>query len=246
MQKRGLDRGAKLVLLMMVIAGSSVTAVFAETSNSNNYQVTETEFGAGSMQENCSDQYCARTSIGDIGAGEGASSGSTATFGSITNDEPLLEVIVDPGNSNLGTLDAEHTATKTMVVRIRSYLSNGYVLQITGDPPKFENHTLDAPSIPTAASPGTEQFAINAVANTSPTVGANPVQVPSDQFSFGTVDDDYDNPNLFKYFSGDVVARSTRSSGRTDYTITMIVNISNTTPAGRFSGDYSAVVIPVY
>ncbi len=251
MQKRRLWQYAKPMLLAGLIASGGTSAVFAaastSTSNSTNYQVTETQFGAGSLQESCSGQYCARTSIGDVaGGGGGTSSGSSATFGQITTDEPLLEVIVDPGETNLGILDAEHTATKTMVVRIRSYLSNGYVLQITGNSPKYANHSLNTPTTPTAASPGTEQFAINAVANTSPNVGAGLVQVPSDQTSFGEVDEDYDTPNLFKYLSGDVVARSQKASGRTDYTISIIVNISNSTPAGHYAGDFSAVVIPVY
>lgn len=251
MKKRRLWRFVRPMLLTGVIASAGVSTAFAaastSTSNSSNYQVTETQFGAGSLQESCSGQYCARTSIGDVaGGGGGTSSGTTATFGAITSDEPLLEVIVDPGESNLGTLDAEHTASKTMVVRIRNYLSNGYVLQITGNSPKYANHTLNTPTTPTAAIPGTEQFAINAVDNSTPNVGAGLVQVPSDQFSFGEVDEDYDTPNLFKYVSGDVVGRSTKSSGRTDYTISMIVNISNATPAGHYSGDFSAVVIPAY
>jgi len=246
MQKRGLRRLAKLLAMATCFAGIGTSAVWA-VSSSPNYQVTETEFGATSANETCSGQYCARASIGDVtGGSDSKSSGSSATFGSITSDEPLLEVIVDPGESNLGTLTTEQTATKTMVVRIRNYLSNGYVLQITGNAPKYGNHTLATPSTPTASDPGTEQFALNAADNSTPNVGASPVQVPSNEFSFGEVEDDYKTANLFQYISGDVVARSTQASGQTDYTISMIVNISNATPAGHYSGDFSAVVIPFY
>jgi hypothetical protein len=68
--------------------------------------------------------------------------------------------------------------------------------------------------------------------------------VPADTVTFGVVDEDYNTPNSFKFTSGDVVARSQAETGRTDYTISMIVNISNSTPAGHYSGDFSAVVIP--
>ncbi len=227
---------------MSVTAGTA----FAETSNSTNYQVTESEFNSGSSQQSCSGQYCARASIGDMTAGSSKSNGGTATFGSVVDGEPLLEVIVNQGESNLGVLTTETTATKTMVVQIRNYLSGGYILQIVGDPPRYGTHTLSTPATPTAATPGTEQFAINAAANTTPNVGSAPVQLPSGQTSFGFVADDYHTPDLFKYTSGDVVARSNTESGRTDYTISMIVNISNATPAGHFSSDFSAVVIPVY
>lgn len=232
--------------MLAVVSGSLDAALATTTSNSTNYQVTETQFGAGSTREACSDQYCARTSIGDMAAGKGASGASTATFGGVTDNEPLLEVVVDPGISNLGVLTTENTATKTTTVRIRNYLSDGYILQIVGEAPKYGSHKLQTPSTPTASTPGTEQFAINVAANTSPQVGSAPQQVPSTQTSFGIADEDYRTPNLFKYTSGDVVARSESSSGRTDYTISMIVNISNSTPAGHFSGDFSAVVIPVY
>ncbi len=233
------------ILSAVFIVGVSGTFVSA-ISSSNSYQVSETEFGAGSTLQSCSGQYCAKASIGDMASGRSSSAGSTASFGTITSSDPLLEVIIDPGVSNLGELSTENTASKTMTVRIRNYLSDGYVLQIIGDPPKFQNHKLKTPSTPTAAIPGTEQFAINASANTTPNVGAGPVQVPSNQTSFGEVTDDYKTPNLFKYTSGAVVARSFSESGRTDYTISMIVNISNATPAGHFAGDFAAVVIPVY
>ena len=215
-------------------------------SSSNSYQVTETEFGAGSSAQTCSGQYCSQTSIGDMTAGNANSATYATKFGTITNSEPLLEVIVEPGNSDLGVLTTEQTATKTTIVRIRNYLSGGYTLQIVGDPPKVGGHTLKTPSTPTASAPGTEQFGINAVANTTPSVGTNPEQVPSGQISFGSVDDNFNTPNMFMYTSGNRVAYSNTESGRTDYTISMIVNISNLTPAGHYSGDYAAVVIPVY
>lgn len=247
MQKRGLGYYLQLILpavLLVTIGGAST--VVATTSSSTSYQVTETEFGASSTAQNCSTQYCAQATIGDMAAGSSASSRYAAKFGTITSGDPLLEVIVTAGASDLGVLSAESTVTKTTTVQVRNYLSGGYTLQIVGNPPKYRGHTLATPSIPTASTPGTEQFAINASANTTPNVGAAPVQVPSTQTSFGVVNDNYRTPNLFKYTSGEVVAHSNSESGRTDYTISTIVNISNATPAGHYSGDYAAIVVPVY
>jgi len=246
MQKKRLRHYSKLLLLAMLLVSTHAGAAFAVTSNSANYQMTETQFNAGAMSENCSGEYCAQISIGDMSVGGSSSGNSAAEFGSITPNEPMLEVIVDPGESNLGVLTTEKTASKTMIVRIRNYLSSGYVLQIVGDPPKYGDHKLKTPTSPTTSSPGTEQFAINAAVNTTPSIGAAPVQVPSLATSFGVVNPDYQTPNLFKYVSEDVVARSDKESGRTDYTISMIVNIANSTPAGNYGGDFSAVVIPVY
>jgi hypothetical protein len=236
-----------VALLGVVVASHGVNPVYATTtSTSDNYQATEMQFGAGSNLESCSEEYCAKTSIGDLVGGSGTSAAGTATFGSLTTDVPTLDVIVERGESDLGNLTTESTTTKTMVVRIRSYLSDGYTLQIVGNAPTYQDHALTALTTPTGSEPGTEQFGINAVANTIPEVGANPEQVPDAETSFGFATDDYKTPNLFKYASGDTVARSLTVSGQTNYTISMIINIANNTPAGKYTADFSAVVIPVY
>lgn len=246
MQKQGMVYYAKLTLLAVLLVCAGAGTVAATTATSPSYQVTETEFGSSSSDPTCSNGYCARTSIGGVATGESASSSHKAVFGSIVDSEPLLEVIIDTGTSDLGILSSTKTATKTMVVRVRNYLSEGYMLQIVGDPPKVKGHSLSSPSTPTSSTPGKEQFAINAAANTIPSVGADAKQVPSESTSFGVVNGNYNVPNLFKYTSGDVVAHSNSSSGRTDYTISMIVNVSNDTPAGHYTGDFAAVVIPNY
>lgn len=246
MQKRRLWRISVPVLLAVLVTIASGSVAMAESSSSSHYKVTQTQFTSGTSVQSCSGSYCAKVSVGDAAVGDAASSANTAKFGSITNSDPLLEVIVSAGSSNLGTLTAETTATKTTTVKIRNYLSGGYVLQIVGDPPKFDGHSLATSSTPVQSIPGTEQFGINVAANTNPIVGANPVQVPDDKTSFGIATDDYKSPNLFMFRSGDNVAQSTKASGETDFTISMIVNISNGTPAGHYSGDFSAVVIPVY
>ena len=247
MRIRSIQRYGVYAALTIVLAGCCGQFAFADKSSSSHYQIVQSEFGSGSADQNCSAAYCARTSV-DAGAG-GSAVGDTkaAQFGNITtNSEPLLEVIVDSGASDLGTFTADHVSSKTMTISIRNYLSNGYVLQLMGDPPKYSGHILHAPSTPATSAPGTEQFGINAVKNTSPNIGADPVQVPSSQFSFGTIADDYKTPNKFMYTNGDVIAKSKSASGETDYTISMMINISNSTPAGKYSGDFSAVVIPIY
>lgn len=245
MQKKSILGVFKGILTIAALAAIVSVPAYA-VSTSQNYQIVEQEFGAGSSLESCSGSYCARTTIGDLAGGSSTSQKSTAKFGSVMPDDPLLEVIIDPGVSYLGELTTEKTAYKTMTVRIRSHLSNGYFLQITGDPPKYGNHTLAALSSPTASTPGKEQFGINAVANSIPEVGKNIAFVPSSDFSLGELELNYATPNLFMYKSGDTVARSEAESGRTDYTISMIINIANTTPAGHYNGDFSAVVVPMF
>lgn len=246
MQKRRLAQNLLLILLAVVVCFGDVKTVMAETSSSPNYKVTETDFSSGSTLNSCSGTYCAKASIGDTAIGTASSTNQTAQFGPVTNSIPLLEVIVTAGASNLGVLSTQSTATKLTTIKVRNYLSGGYILQITGEPPVYNGHALATPSTPTASLPGTEQFAINAAANTVPNIGSAPVQVPDSQTSFGAVTTNYKTPNLFMFNSGDVIATSPKQSGETDYTITMIVNVSSGTPAGHYSGDFSAVVIPSY
>lgn len=234
-----------VALIVACIPFAVSPRVAAETSSSTNYKVTETEFGASSNAEMCKGQFCTRSSIGNIASG----TSGTASFGPDTPDTPTLEVIVASGAepSYLGVLTPEQTATKTMIVKVRSYLSDGYFLQIAGKSPTYNGHSLATPSSPTASTPGTEQFGINAVANTQPVVfGANAVQVPSGEFSFGQVETDYATANRYMYQNGGTVARSLTASGETDYTISMIINVANNTPAGHYATNFSAVVIPMY
>lgn len=232
-----------LVGLTMSIAVSGATSVFAVTSSSPNYQVTETQFG--NTQKSCSGQYCAQASIGEVTDGNSIAS-STANFEDITNNEPFLDMIVEAGESNLGVLSTEKTATKITTVKIRSYLSGGYTLQVIGEPPKYQGHVLQTSSTPVASMPGTEQFGINIAANTTPKVGLNPVQVPDGQQMFGVAENNYKTSDKFMYRNEDVIARGKTDTGRTDYTISMIVNISSSTPAGKYTGDFTAVLMPAF
>lgn len=247
MQKKMVKKRVIVVLLALVLATSGwVSSVSAETSSSPNYQVTESQFGGTTGSDSCSGQYCAQVSIGDPAIGSATAGQSRAEFGAITGSDPLLEVIVEPGESNLGVVTTQTTATKTSIVRVRNYLSSGYIVQVVGSPPSYSGHTLAAPSSPTTSVAGQEQFGLNVVANSSPNVGTNPVQVPSSQISFGVVAANYNQANHFMYQSEDTIARSDSASGQTDYTISMIINISNGTPAGRYNSDFSVIVTPIY
>lgn len=233
-----------VALLGVFVSGVYLsTQVMAQTSSSENYQITETQFGGGSSIESCSDEYCARSSVGDQGR---SSSGSSAELGEAEYTEPLIEIRVTSDASDLGNLSTEHTAYKTMRIQVRNYVTGGYMLQIVGNPPKYEGRSIAALSVPTVSTPGKEQFGINVVKNTTPAVGENPLLQPSEESALSLIKEDYRIPNKFKYADGDVIALSQQDTGGADYTVSMILNISSSTPAGRYSGDFAAVVIPAY
>ncbi len=232
---------------MALFVVSYAPAVLATTTTSPNYEASEAEFGAGAALETCSGQYCAQASIGSIG-GETSSASFTAAFSELADDdvEPLLEVMIEPGDSNLGKLDTDRTATRTMLLHVNSHFAGGYTVQVTGDPPSYEGYTLATPVESIASIQGTEQFAINAVANTVPEVGNEPLSIPDDEPVTGVILPGYGTANMFAYSNGDVVARTDMESSKIRYTISMIVNVSGSTPAGHYSGDFSALVTPVF
>lgn len=237
---------AVIAACCLVLAGTAAAATSEQPTASPNYMIVEPQFGAGSSQGDCSENYCANTSVGDTAAGRTGSENYRALAGGAGTDEPLLEVIASGGMANLGALSPTATSMLTMTVSVRNYLTGGYVMQIAGDVPGYGQYKLAALDEPAASRVGVEQFGINLVANQTPAVGADPVQVPSGEFSFGKVAPEYGTPDKFMYKDGDIVAYSEIDSGRTDYTISMIINISNITPQGWYASFFSAVVAPMY
>lgn len=235
-----------LACLGVLLTGSPVAQ--ATTSNSLNYEMTEVEFGAGATLDSCSGKYCAQATIGSLSGDDGSSpTGSTASFTPLATDsEPSLEVMIERGESNLGVLSTSKTSSTTMAVSVRSYLSNGYVIQISGNPPTYRQHSLATPSVPTASTPGMEQFGINAVKNTTPAIGSDIEYIAGEGLSFGEILPNYGTVDMFMYQSGSEVAISRSESAETKYTVSMIINVAGSTPAGHYSTDLSAVVVPFF
>ena len=232
------------MLASVLLALAMAPLAFATTSTSNTYKMSETQFGSGSSQS-CSGGYCAQTSSGGTSTKSGSSSGNSATLSPPDGTEEQLQLITTPGPSDLGDLTADHAATSTTAISVSNTQGTGYIVQISGHPPSFDGHTLATSSTPIASVPGIEQFGINLADNSQPNVGAAPVQVPAGT-TFGQAAEGYSTQDLFKYVEDDTIAQGVAKAGRTDYTITMIINVSNTTPAGKYSGNFAAIVIPVY
>ncbi len=228
-----------IVALGLVVSLCLLPGVVMAQSTSTNYRIEESFFGTGGELDPSSPNYQARQSAGELGVGNTTSTSYQAQAGFNTSDVPFLEFSVTGGSIDLGYLSAATTATGTVTFNVRSYLSQGYIVTSVGTLPTNDGGaTISGLATPTASSVGSEQFGINLVANTSPTTfGANPVQVPDNTFSFGTVAADYNTANLYKYVIGDTIASSNSSSGQTNYTVSYIVNIASLTDSGQYATD---------
>lgn len=229
------------VLLVPVVAHAQLS--------SPNYNVDEVFIGSGGELEMCSDDYCAQGSAGGTG-GDASSNGYGIQAGFGSPDEPTLVVAISNNVVDLGVLNTSGTAAASVNFSASNYLSDGYVVRIHGDPPTNRSgtasHTLEALNAPNESVPGTEQFGINLVANSNPGIGTNPVQIPTSDFSFGEPEVGYDQEDLFKYVDGDVIAKSDRESGQTNYTISIIANIASRTPGGRYQTILVIQVVPTF
>ncbi|HSX43199.1 MAG TPA: hypothetical protein VLF59_03875 [Candidatus Saccharimonadales bacterium] len=231
-----------LVLCMSIVG----TAAATQTSTSPHYSVSETQFGTGSIEHQCSTNYCAKSSTGDTAVGSTSSDNYSAQAGSNTNGDPRLDVSVTPnGSQDLGTLDNTQTGATSATIDVRIYNSNGYNLLLSGAAPSQGTHTITALTTPGYSQQGQEQFGVNMVTNTSPSIGAAATKQPSGDSAVAYLADDYKTTNMFKYVPGDVLA-SCPDNGEAVYTLSMIMNVSNVTPGGRYTGAIAAIVVPVF
>lgn len=231
-------------------------------SSSSNYRVEESFFGTGGNVDTSSPNYRARQSTGDLGVGSSNSTNYRANSGFDTPSEPFLEAAIEGPDVDLGVLSSTTTSYASSqggscncTFYVRSYLSSQYVVYSLSPTMTSENNdtitakgVLGAPS----SSPTVEEFGFNLVANTVPgTFGANPVNVPDNSFADGKAATGYDTPDQFKYVPGDIIARSPATAGnqgigRTEYTISYIAKVANTTEAGQYRIKHNIVVVPTF
>jgi hypothetical protein len=235
-----------LALLALIGLGPSGLALAAQSS-STNYSVDEVFFGNGGELNACSTNYCAKQSSGELTAGRTGSTNYDSRTGFNTNREEYLQLLIDTSAVDVGVLNSSETHVGEATFSVKAYLADGYQVVSSAPAPTYSGHSFATPGSPTASAVGTEQFGMNLVANACPgtapssgpgscttTLGADPVQVPDNTFSFGQAATGYNTPDVYQYTNGDVIAESAKSSGETDYTISYIFNISLVTPAGQY------------
>lgn len=247
--KRRLSAAAMTFLVLLVVP----IAAHAQTSSSNNYQVQETQFGSGGAVDVCSGgEYCAQGSLGANAVGRQSSANYDAESGFLTQNEEFLEFYILSTNVNLGVLTPSSTGTGEAGFYIRSYLSSGYSVFSFAEAPSIAGgDQLDPMVITAASSPGTEQFGINLVDNTTPNIGANHINVPDDNFADAMISAGYDTPDQFRYVNGESLVQSpatvgSQGTGRTDFTLSYIANVSTLTPAGTYTMNHNLVAVPSF
>jgi hypothetical protein len=238
---------SQFIGIILILLATPAFAFASGLTSSTNYELGEAFFGAGGQLNACSTNYCSKNSVGEVAVGDATSANYQAHAGFNTDRSPYIQITVGATNVNLGKLSPTSTTTTTASFSVEAYLSHGYSITNGSPPPTNGSYMMQTPSSPTVAIPGTEQFGINLVANTSPIgFGYNPAYAPNNTFSFGQVGTSYGISNEYKYSQGDTIAYSTASSSFTIYTISYIFDISNVTPGGTYSFNHVLIATGTY
>jgi hypothetical protein len=181
-------------------------------------------------------------SLDELATGESRSLSFMADIGfwPMVGDEEVISFTVTDAVADLGTLDHSNVRYDTAAFRAATTAVSGYSIQFFGSPLTSPSHTINALSSRTSSSTDTEQFGFNLVANNSPVVGADPAG------GSGQPATDYGYQNQFKFVSGETIAQSTIPSNFTNYTMSIISNITGVTDAGNYATNLTVVVTGRY
>jgi len=237
------------LLALLLMAGAFATPVAAtDFPASTNYRFDETSIGTTNNLESSSANFRDQSGAGDTAVGGSSSANFQTQTGSDTSHAPNLTFTVNTSGANFGTFSPTTASTATATFSVINYTSFGYAVQLVGNPPSYGTNQIDAMSVNATSQPGTEQFGVNLVANTSPvSFGSNPDNGTSpNDFGYGQVASNYSTPNQFRYVPGETIALAPKSSGKTDYTISYLVNVTNLTPGGVYNSDQTLIVTGTY
>lgn len=146
-----------------------------------------------------------------------------------------ITVAVDCSSSSgtaidFGDLSSSTTGRASSQFAISSNDDSGYNAYIMGSTMTSGVNQIPPVTTQTVSTTGSGQFGINLVANTNPAIG-EPLTGPGT----GMVNTNYDDANLFKFTSGDVVASSIFSTDFNRFTLTYIANVANSQPEGIYT-----------
>lgn len=146
------------------------------------------------------------------------------------------------------------TATARSQMAASTNAGSGYVITVNGPTLTSGSNTVAAMGTTTAGVHGVSQFGLNLKANTTATsttaVGLE-IATPSNGLNYrGQAVTGYNVVDQFKFTSGDAVANSANGgAGGTDaqiYTVSYIVNVPGSQPAGTYTSTLTYICTPTF
>ena len=133
--------------------------------------------------------------------------------------------------SDMGELSSTSTLTAQSQMAVGTNASRGFAITANGAPLSAGTRVIRSLDTPTSSQQGQNQFGINLVANTAPTVGTD----PEGEWANAVAAADYGQPDKYTFRSGDIIAYSPNVSLMKKFTVSYIVNSSQTLRAGVYT-----------
>jgi hypothetical protein len=139
--------------------------------------------------------------------------------------------------SDVGDLSSLTTGAAQHQALIATNAGNGYSMWVMGTSMTSGNNVLPAMS-GGPSQKGVPQFGINLRANSNPQIGQNPTGPGNAGVTPG-----YNQPNNFRFQSGDALATALAPDDYRKYTISYIVNVAPNQPGGVYSTTLTYVAL---
>jgi hypothetical protein len=200
------------------------------------------------MNPSTSNTYFLRIYVYPSNDGTGSSSASAGLAFSLTNPVsvnatvppyltfctgttiPIFDCSSATGSYiDFGELSSSRVSSGTAQMMTTTNAGGGYSIRVVGTSMTSGNNVINALDTPDTSRIGTSQFGLNLRNNSAPFVGAEP-----DGLGVGVAVAGYNNPDHYKFTSGDIVASAFQPDLYKRYTISYIVNVPKAQPPGIY------------
>lgn len=146
---------------------------------------------------------------------------------------------------DFGTFSSTATSSGTSLFGASTNSAGGYTVTINGSTLTCTtcagSPTIAALASQTASSTGTAQFGANLRNNTTPNVGADPSGAGS-----GTYTSNYGTADQYRFVTGDDIASAASATDANLFTVSYIVNIPGSQPAGVYTSTMTFIATATF
>jgi len=153
-----------------------------------------------------------------------------------------LSFSISTASLALGTLSVTTAVTGSHTIALATNGITGMVVTYSGATLTSGANTVTACATACTSTVGSEQFGINAVANTAPAVGA----ACSGTAPIAAAATGYATANSFLFVSGQTIVSSTAPINTTTCTISYLTNIAGTSEAGSYTSTLTFVATATF
>ncbi|HET6863643.1 MAG TPA: hypothetical protein VFH37_00350 [Candidatus Saccharimonadales bacterium] len=139
---------------------------------------------------------------------------------------------------DLGNIKSNSTSAGQSQLLVATNAGSGYSIYMQGTSLTSGNDVINSLSLPTAPVSGTNQFGLNLRANLLPAVGQDPAGPGTGVPTF-----DYNQPDKYKFVSGDIIASSPLAEDFRRFTVSYVADATSSQPAGVYVSTVTYIVV---